>query len=70
MSAKKVFISYNHEDRLVADKLKSALEGEGIIVTIDNAALLRAAGKESEAEKLENRASIIKAKYSHQDSEG
>jgi HEAT repeat protein len=39
MSAKKVFISYNHEDRLVADKLKSALEAEGIIVTIDNAAM-------------------------------
>jgi TIR domain len=39
MSAKKVFISYNHEDRLVADKLKSALEGEGVSVTIDNAAM-------------------------------
>jgi hypothetical protein len=39
MSAKKVFISYNHEDRLVADKLKSALEGEGISVTIDNVAM-------------------------------
>jgi len=26
MSAKKVFISYNHEDRLVGDKLKSALK--------------------------------------------
>jgi len=32
--------------------------------------LLRATDKESEAEKLENRASIIKAKYSHQDLEG
>src|SRR5262245_18295083 len=39
MSAKKVFISYNHEDRLVADKLKSALDGEGITVTIDNASM-------------------------------
>src|SRR5262245_10561273 len=39
MSAKKVFISYNHEDRLVADKLRSALEGEGISVTIDNDAM-------------------------------
>jgi tetratricopeptide (TPR) repeat protein len=32
--------------------------------------LLRAAGKESEAEKLENRASNIKVKYLHKDSEG
>ena len=33
------------------------------------ASSLRAIGKESEAEKLENRASIIRAKYSHQDLE-
>jgi len=39
MSAKKVFISYNHEDSLVADKLKSALEKAGILVTIDNVAM-------------------------------
>ena len=39
MSAKNVFISYNHEDRLVADKLKAALEGKGITVTIDNASM-------------------------------
>jgi hypothetical protein len=32
--------------------------------------LLRATDRESETEKLENRASIIKAKYSHQDSGG
>jgi tetratricopeptide (TPR) repeat protein len=32
--------------------------------------LLRMMDKESEAEKLEKRASIIKAKYSHQDPEG
>ena len=37
--AKRVFISYSHEDRLVADKLKSALEGRGYIVRIDNAAM-------------------------------
>jgi len=35
MSAKKVFISYNHEDREVADKLKAALEKRGILVIID-----------------------------------
>src|SRR5262245_1842070 len=36
MSAKKVFISYNHEDGHVAERLKSALEEKGILVTIDN----------------------------------
>src|SRR5437867_4007371 len=36
MSVKKAFISYSHEDRLVAEKLKSALENRGILVTIDN----------------------------------
>jgi hypothetical protein len=39
MSAKKVFISYNHEDSLVAEKLKSALEKNGIAVTIDNVSM-------------------------------
>src|SRR5215831_46295 len=35
MSAKKVFISYTHEDRHVAEKLKSALEAKGLLVIID-----------------------------------
>lgn len=39
MNAKKVFISYNHEDSLVAEKLKSALEEKGIAVTIDSEAM-------------------------------
>jgi hypothetical protein len=39
MSAKKVFISYNHEDSLVAEKLKFALENKGIDVTIDNVSM-------------------------------
>ena len=43
MSAKKVFISYNHEDREVADKLKSALEKRDIVVMIDSVAM-RAGG--------------------------
>lgn len=36
MSAKRVFISYNHGDSQVAEKLKSAIEAKGIRVTIDN----------------------------------
>jgi hypothetical protein len=36
MSAKKVFISYNHEDREVADKLRAALEKRGMLVIIDS----------------------------------
>jgi hypothetical protein len=39
MTAKKVFISYNHEDSPVADKLKSALEAKGFLVTIDREAM-------------------------------
>ena len=36
MSAKKVFISYNHENNIVAEKLKAALEAKGVVVRIDN----------------------------------
>jgi len=43
MSAKKVFISYNHEDGEVADKLKAALEKRDILVIIDSVAM-RAGG--------------------------
>src|SRR5262249_41574306 len=39
MSTKKAFISYNHEDRDIAEKLKSALETHHILVTIDNVAM-------------------------------
>lgn len=39
MNAKRVFISYNHEDNLVAGKLKSALEKRNILVTIDSEAM-------------------------------
>ena len=34
-----VFISYNHADSEVADKLKAALEKNGIVVRIDNAVM-------------------------------
>ena len=44
MSAKKVFISYNHEDREVADKLKAALEKKNIDVTIDRVDMSAGAG--------------------------
>lgn len=37
MNAKTVFISYNHGDSEIADKLKAALEEEGIVVRIDKA---------------------------------
>ena len=36
MNRKKVFISYNHHDRAVADRVKAALEKRGIQVTIDH----------------------------------
>jgi hypothetical protein len=39
MSAKKVFISYNHDDSRVAERLKSALEAKGIQVTIDSTSM-------------------------------
>jgi hypothetical protein len=32
-----VFVSYNHEDREVADKLKTALEAHGLLTRIDHA---------------------------------
>ena len=37
MNAKTVFISYNHGDSEIADKLKAALEEKGIVVRIDKA---------------------------------
>ncbi|MBS1810268.1 MAG: toll/interleukin-1 receptor domain-containing protein [Acidobacteria bacterium] len=39
MDAKTVFISYNHGDSEVADKLKAALEKNGIVVRIDKAVM-------------------------------
>ena len=44
MSAKRVFISYNHDDSHVAEKIKSTLEAKGILVTVDTASMTAGAG--------------------------
>ncbi|MFN0083799.1 MAG: toll/interleukin-1 receptor domain-containing protein [Blastocatellia bacterium] len=44
MRAKRVFISYNHNDSAAADRLRAALEADGRRVTIDRVAMRAGAG--------------------------
>ena len=54
----------------ISEKAQGAEHPKVATVLENYSSLLRAKDKDSEAEELEKRASIIKAKYSYQDSEG